>query len=291
MHQAPPNPIGITVSNSHISTQRKITLGSVIGAHYFKPQSIATTDWSKSPSLRKSFVTLCDEIRAAKMTPVISIKPTCTSLGIDQAVYTDIIATCKPALVIFENPTESVPRSVYIDHLNALTEIAHAHNAECTHAPIDASDLVVFLHETNPEIVDILDPTERLILTDEYSNQRDELRKKIQLQLDSITHSKVDFSNFGWDSQHATHIEAIAQFLQSYTSKHPISTKIGRPVDTFRAEKLTQAILKLEMPYTIWYFSVEGPSGYSLVDPSGKLGTIPSAFTQFMRRYFTISHS
>ena len=279
-----PNPIGISVSNEHIPFQKKLALGKTIGAHYFQPHPIAVDDWTHSRSLRERYQRLCANIVEAGLEPVVTITP---SLDIpnSEAAYSDILITCRPALIVL-NRADNQPLNLYLEHLNTLTRIAHSNGVDCTHEPIDASDIAVLLYETSPHIINVLDPTEQLIFSDQYATKREEVRVATHTLLDTIAKSGVNFVNISWNSQSEANLETIVEFAHEYTAKPTISTSIARPVDTYRAEKLMRSVTKLEMPYAIWYFSVEGPNGFSLVNPEGTLGKTTSLFTQFMRRNF-----
>lgn len=276
-----PNPIGIAISNADLSHTDKVAIGSTLGAHYFLLAPIDAAAWKHSSLLRTDYQNYCATITNAGMQPVIAITPTVDHVDC-APTYTDIVVTCAPSLVVLRTP-ETETR----DHLNTLARICHSNRARSTHAPIDSSDIAIMLASDDQTFADILDPTERRIMSSAFTEKRTAIAERTASYLDMVQQSDVDFVNIGWNSQTDEHFERIVREIAARTGKPVVSTALARPIDEYCAERLMKSALKAGLPYAIWYFSVEGPRAYSLKRPDGTLGKSASLFTHFMRRHFT----
>ena len=195
----------------------------------------------------------------------------------------NIIENCQPSIIAIEYKETSDKNYLgtatkYRKQLKAACEVAHNRKIKCTNGgfPSDILAIAVYAEYIKNDQQDkaddfakraISDHKRKIITGKKTGKFLDQAIEKANDFIKIYKEVDIDFVNIHWNIEDAKALEECAKFIEDKTNeKKIISSEFRKPLGNKETQKIMERVTELEFPCVMWYFPIEGPKAWAILE-------------------------
>lgn len=308
----PKNPFGVLIATFGVDIDRQVEIAREMGVRYVRP---AYPVFTQSADL---VCRGCEEFSEAGFELILNVRNSEDASELvgtgerfppaeppsDLEVYKDTIATVldryRPVVLVIEaeedllNHYSGTPDE-YGEQLRAACEVAHSMDVKCTNGGLLSGDVVEIVYQ---HYLDLGMDAEAQSFADRAFEDFQRARhsrpggdERIQMAIDRVRGlleayrgSGADYVNFHWYIGDAAALREAAAYLSEATGLPPMTNEIGqRDLSPQTTIGIMAEVLRLGLPYAVWYFSDARLAKGLIERGTGALRPTGEAFREFIK--------